>query len=139
MQQHAEAAGAAGPAQHAGHLGDHLRALVGVGGVDVEKMRAASERLDAGHDALGAGQRRPPVEMHAEDVEPGARQREGGGAAEAGGSAEDERPAGETNGSGVGHASPGILAQRTRSAVKRMRARRARLRLPPGGSLGSPV
>ena len=60
---------------------------------------------------LGAGQRRPAVEVDAEHVEPGGRQRERGGGAESRGRPQHEGPAGETDRSGgVGHAAGGILS-----------------------------
>jgi len=111
VQQNAQLAHLALLGQRLGHGRHHLGAAIGVGGVDVEEARAASERLDVGDDTLGVGQRRAPVEVNAEDVQARAGQRAGGGGAEARRCAEHEGPPVQANGNGGGgHASLRILA-----------------------------
>ena len=111
MQEHAEAAALTALGQHAFHGRHHLGPALGIGGVDVEEVSAAAERLHVGGDALGRRQRGPPVEVDPEDVEAGPGQGAHRGGTEAGRGAEHESPAGETDRSGGrNHASSGILS-----------------------------
>ena len=93
MQEHADRSRLAALLEHALHGRRRLRALLGVGRVDVEEHRLAPEGADLAGDALGVGERRLAVEVDAEDVEPGAGQGQADGLAEAGGGAQDQRPA----------------------------------------------
>ena len=74
------------------HLGERLGPLLLVGGVHVEEHRPGPGGFDPLGDALHVRERRPAVEVHAEDVAPASRERERAGFAEAGRGAEDERP-----------------------------------------------
>jgi hypothetical protein len=93
VEQHAQAPGLAALLEEVGHLAGDLGALVGVGGVDVEEHRLAAERLDLAGDPLDVGHGRLAVQVHAEDVEPGARQCQARRFAESRRRAERERPA----------------------------------------------
>ena len=73
--------------------GDHLRALLVVGGVDVEELGPAAGRADLARDPVGVRLRPLAVEVDAEDVPAGAAELERAGFAEPGRSAQDEGPA----------------------------------------------
>ena len=99
MEQHGESADAPARLHRARHVLHDFGATLGVGGVDVEEAGLAAERFDRGHDALDVGERRLAVEMDAEDVDAGPRQRDARRFAEARRRAEHERPAVEPHGS----------------------------------------
>src|SRR5262245_65720343 len=93
MEEHAYGARLTALLEHALHLADDLGALLGIGGVDVEEHCLTAEPLDLAHDPFDVAQRGLAIEMNAEDVQAGARQRKAGGLAESRRRAEREGPA----------------------------------------------
>ena len=72
----------------------HLGALAGVGGVDVEEDGLAALGANRGHDLLGHRHGRAAVEVDAEDVEAGLGEFLGRSAAEPARCSENQRPIG---------------------------------------------
>src|SRR5690606_21464473 len=71
---------------------DHVGALAGVSGVDVEEHSVAASRLDVLADRLYVGHRGAHVQVNAEDVEAGACELPGCRASHAARSAKNQRP-----------------------------------------------
>jgi len=64
------------------HAVQSIRALGGVGGINVIELDVAARLLNAGNDLLDLLHIRSPIKMHTEYVQPRARQREAGCGAE---------------------------------------------------------
>ena len=99
VEQHGQVAVIAARRHRARHLLQHFGATVGVGRVDVEEAGLAAEAFDRGHDALDVGEGGLAVEVDAEDIEAGPRQRDARCFTEARRGTEHERPAAEPDGS----------------------------------------
>src|SRR5450432_2086750 len=92
MKKHPQRLVLAALGEAARDLVAHLAPLLFIGRVDVEKPRLAAKGLDLVLDPLDVAQGGSAVEMNADDVASGPRQKTTDRFAEAARSSEDERP-----------------------------------------------